>query len=143
MRKIEFRGKRIDNGEWVYGVPFEDFDGNMLIGNYGSKVKVIPDTVSEFTGLEDKNGTRIFEGDIVKYVFPVDNAKPNIGEVKFSECDINSDNYNCGFFIKWENSYLPKEIGYWTNYRKNKIEVIGNIHDNPELLKEVRVYEIR
>lgn len=128
MREIEFRGKKLYNGEWVYGVPFEDFDGNMLIGNYGSKVKVIPDTISEFTGLEDKNGTRIYEGDIIRTKAFGKNIKTG---VNCADYDIFQVTFKrSGFHLENNEREFSLSVTSTSYY-----EIIGNIFDNPELLK--------
>ena len=105
MREIEilFRGKRIDNGEWITDSEtyIRDGDGIWLSDENLNVVTVIPETVGQYTGLTDKNGVRIFEGDIVGCVS--DGERAVISWLKYFNVD------------KWE--------------------VIGNIHDNPELLE--------
>lgn len=117
MREILFRGKRIYNGEWVEGVYLGDYFGDKSfyyirydLENY----RVFPETVGQFTGMCDKNGNRIFEGDIIEHVL-----KEFVGVVYFFEG---------AFVVKWvcENCF--------SYFDGNYIEVVGNIFDNPELL---------
>lgn len=143
MREILFRGKRLDNGEWVEGwyQPPVSWGGN----SWGTAIafhhptegwledtEVDPATVCQYTGLTDKNGKKIFEGDIVDasetgwaLCGPAGRFSPVI-PVKWA-CDI------CGFdpFADYD-----RDCGVYTY--GNKVEVIGNIHDNPELLEEVK-----
>ena len=128
MREILFRGKSIITNEWVYGgiVHQTDFYGDIVDRYYivdgtdtrdydiGYSERVIPETVGQFTGLTDKNGIKIFEGDIVKGTF--------LGFPIPIEDDV--------FSICWQEDVA----GYKANYFEN-VEVIGNIHDNPELLE--------
>lgn len=152
MREILFRGKRMDNGEWVTGYYVkavyhwhkngihEDWMICGAAANGGwfavhKRCAVDPATVGQFTGLTDKNGKKIFEGDIVEYKTP-ENLRA-VGEVKFGEYG-KCGHTNIGFFCKWNiqkwTVCLRQDIGY---FAKNcKIEVIGNIHDNKELLED-------
>lgn len=125
-REILFRGKRADNGEWVYGYfcecPCDDGTDIPSIMRIESKENhrtlmqypVISETVGRFTGLTDKNGTKIFEGDILEA------SNGNRGYVVFEN----------GAFMKLHN---PKGMPFLIAADVN--EVIGNIHDNPEMLK--------
>lgn len=157
MREILFRGKRIDNGEWVEGqtivvihqddndlifmpqrgedVKADPMDGNdrALTSIYGNYYQILPQTVGQYTGLTDKNGRRIFEGDIVGAKHPEQRkAVPClVGFGEFEDVD-SLDNYNySGWFLKAYGKCLsilePEKGGI-------ELEVIGNIHDNPELL---------
>lgn len=127
-----YRGKRTDNGEWVYGnyVYRPKLNGEHYIVTYnaaGSNMwcMVDPETVGECTGLRDKNGKLIFEGDIIKIPDDYDEYGMNAGEIY--------QIYFCcgGFRLKPKRSDAR---GYWFE-DDNTFEVIGNIHDNPELLK--------
>ena len=117
MREILFRGKRVDNGEWAYGDLLHCDDEAEIysesVGKNGGYV--IPDTVGQYTGLKDKNGTRVFEGDIVKV----------------------ADEYID--YAIWANGCfcMARQIMFYefTYQDSNRMEVIGNIHDNPKLLK--------
>ena len=117
MREIIFRGKRLDNGEWVSGNLFvSDTDGRAYI-LAGSRTVTIeweidPSTVGQYTGLKDKNGKRIWEWDILS----LRAGRPHV--VRFKD----------GAFIL-EDSAIPISFAI-------KFEIIGNIYDNQELLKE-------
>ena len=141
MREILFRGKRTDNGEWVQGDLINLADGRRFIvdNRFGACIddkgnfinteapfvcEVIPETVGQYTGLTDKNGTKIFEGDILAF-------SDRLVYVHWHDY--------CG---SWDCSYIKEVKGKATlredrspNKWRYNAEVIGNIHDNPELLK--------
>ena len=120
IREVIFRGKRTDNGEWITDSEtyIRDGDGIWLSDENLNVVTVIPETVGQYTGLTDKNGVRIFEGDILK-----------------------AFGYN--YVIMWDSIramyYLRGPVYRVTsdfyNYCGRDLSVIGNIHDNPEILK--------
>lgn len=116
MREIIFRGKRIDNGQWIYGYPVKYPDGEIFIYTPYSTWKVIPETVGQYTGLTDKNGKKIFEGDMVR---DADTGK--IFEIIYSR----------HMFLRYERE--PMYMFYTLD--GDVIEVIGNIYDSPELVK--------
>ena len=131
MREILFRGKRIDNGEWAYGSVVvcngEDGTAPTLAEIYekgmGEALLVDPATVGQFTGVLDKNGTKIFEGDIMPLY--------EDGE-KFNWKVIFNGGVFCLSFLNDEQFHKHIEGRYYLR------EVIGNIHDNPELLEAVQ-----
>lgn len=129
MREILFRGKRLDNGEWVEGDLVHSVYkvGDACVGKFGCTLgmhQVDPPTVGQYTGLTDKNGKRIFEGDIV-------------------HCLARMDEANCVVIFEEGEFRLVPERNYKTyvtggGYHALRCfvkEAIGNIHDNPELLK--------
>lgn len=124
MREILFRGKY--HGKWVYG-GYSELHGIVRVSD---ALIVNPDTVSQYTGLDDKNGHQIFEGDIVNVA---DAERTCRGAIKFGKYEFNE----YGFYIGWASSYTVLKSGLAFNLYTRDVEVIGNIWDTPELLEEV------
>jgi uncharacterized phage protein (TIGR01671 family) len=155
MRDIEFRGKRTDNGEWVYGYYAhlhkttycfkEDYDAHpenelhrMIfeheqdwgLPNYHLQVDVDPKTVGQYTGLKDKNGTKIFDGDIVlvPYIDPIFKCTWN----DTSPCERAIVKHCNGMFYV---EYIESGDKFTLSAMDGYMKIIGNIYDNPELLE--------
>ena len=151
MREILFRGKRADNGEWVEGYYAREsnhacFANELKYHQYISKdvfmdwglggleqYEVIPETIGQYTGLCDKNGKKIFEGDIFR---PFDNEIVVVTWIDYYS--------TLGFLCRIEHTETKrgKEITEshdgWSmlcDYELSNLEIIGNVTDNPELLK--------
>ena len=125
MREILFRGKQADNEKWVIGylsskhtITIQTPCGHM------DEIVICADTVGQFTGLTDKNGKRIFEGDVAKVLQGKDK---DIAYVGF-------ENGAFMLYPKTGNIYERTLWEYW--YNDWDVEVIGNITDNPELLEK-------
>nr|DAM99456.1 MAG TPA: YopX protein [Caudoviricetes sp.] len=138
-REILFRAKHIHaipgnehlNGTWVHGylsdkdyIYDKSLEGEFLVDE---------NTICQYSGRTDKNKKKIFEGDVVK------DSAGVCGVVKFGlyTAGFSIPDTNQGFYIEFpEESLYRKELGYW----ENKVIVIGNIYDNPELLEEENVH---
>lgn len=142
MRKILFRGKRIDNGEWVEGYcaaePYtkNTYNHGYILENekdlFAKKAWLIDSrTVGQFTGLTDKNGRKIFEGDILKivhkYQSPFDDDTKEYTDIT-TDVVFFDDEGLC--FSYGESPFLCVADNVTAEY-----EIVGNIHDNPELLE--------
>lgn len=126
MREILFRGKRTDNGEWVQGYPCRygwiGKEKDYIIPDYASALytaEVDPETIGQYTGLTDMNGNKIFEKDII-------HIGRYTGIVKW-------DNDSARFAL-YQKDMISMISGFNAD-TMNMALVIGNIHDNPELLK--------
>lgn len=143
MREILFRGKRLQGGNWIEGYFFKsdinkkeresgkatliftpDCDTFIMVPECHNSFMVVSDTVGQYTGLKDKNGKRIFEGDVAKVLQGKDK---DIAYVGF-------ENGAFMLYPKTGNIYERTLWEYW--YNDWDVEVIGNITDNPELLEK-------
>lgn len=165
MREILFRGKQADNSEWIVGSLLQDDDGKTYIVGYEHRGgidgmidaeltswAVIPETVGQYTGLFDKNGKKIYEGDIVKML----DYQTGVVTYEFGAFGINvitgidydyldseiaevTGCNNCSYFCRSDDFISLYEL-MWNYNQENDncdvVEVIGNIYDNSELIKE-------
>lgn len=148
MRTIKFRAKRLDNNDWVYGgtlinflddeertfympskkdrcTTSEDSFGNIKGFKKGTFYKVVNETLGQFTGLLDKNGKEIYEGDILGGIWFPSTIKWCDKCGSFEIFDENGVCYCCSGDVIWKDIVSCDDL-----------EVIGNIHDNKELLDE-------
>lgn len=152
-REILFRAKRIDNGEWVEGhyvnclFPYSDVvTGHFIVVYPGDYYEIHTDTLCQYTGLTDKNGRKIFDGDIVKLILPD-------GEIRYFKVSIKSvvrkvlchpDFYDevskveiTGTVFEWNGYELFPCVDTYGVPDYKMMKVIGNIFDNPEIAEEI------
>lgn len=144
MRDILFKAKRISDGQWVEGYLYKQvgvkdriYFAIEVIDNTVKAYEVDESTICQYTGLTDKNGNKIWENDVVRYqfdtddcIFPNKDTKKRVGKIFFSD-------FRASFSVamgrngsKVINNDLFKYV-----QNGNRVEVIGNIFDNPELLE--------
>lgn len=132
MHEILFRGKRTDNGEWVYGYVcrygWTGKENTYILPNYASalySIEVNPETIGQYTGLADENGTKIFEGDIVlvPYIDPI--FKCTWDDTSLSERAIVK--YVDGMFYV---EYIESGDKFTLSAMKGQMKIVGNIYDN-------------
>ena len=165
MREILFRGKRLDDEGWEYGgYACTESKRAHIIYNQTHSINleghtVYPDTVGQYTGLTDKNGKKIFEGDIVRYYHHKKSLVP-VTDIKPEEVHYGRDEesglplaYRTTKIIRYKGHVeldpilgmtinLKNRCEWWRNLNyeddsinSDRLEVVGNIHDNPELLE--------
>ncbi len=132
-REIKFRAKLYEENRWVYGggaISKEGYEYALMIAFDDQRMpvchRVYKETLGEFTGLKDKNGKKIYEGDILKEPDSWDERRTVLGEVKFLDgsfvCDHHDGTETCYSFM----------------LRTGKTEVMGNIHENSELMEKAK-----
>lgn len=147
VRKIIFRGKRIDNGEWVYGSFCMDaveqkngpcgVDGFIrLYDSDKGKMQmheVDRETVGQYTGLTDLHGKKIFEGDFIKIRFESDSpTNPYEPIVWYDLAKVFWSSEHYGWYATFASG---EELSMWEYDNPDDVESVGNVHDNPELLE--------
>ena len=148
MNKNRQRGKRLDGCGWIYGSLLQNEDMSVIVVEFEESAycgigdcpythgvigfEVDPETVGQYTGLKDKNGKKIYEGDIVELT----NTYKGMNTKSIVEIDF----IDFTFAGKWAEEYSPSGYMYNPlgsyNFPIVTIEVIGNIHDNPELIHD-------
>lgn len=151
MRQIKFRGKRPDNGKWIYGFVFQEGIYSFMLHPEHFKApecacEVLTETVGQFTGLQDRNNFDIYEGHICKHHWKLYHPIEGSEEVTESAIDeVGTIEYMGDSFGFVRNDRKSSMWGGLDTNNGNKphgphndhwFEIIGNVHDNPELLEE-------
>ena len=131
MREILFRAKKnYGDGEWLEGIPIQCYDGDWQMVTDCSKTMIDIETIGQYTELTDKNDKKIFEGDILNCCL---GESYIIGVVKY-------DQRIASFFVDHNNGKTSLFVDFFLANQNNEkvcFEVVGNIHDNPELLADL------
>lgn len=128
MREIEFRAKNL-NDQWRYG--YLERQDLLYDENYDCSSSIQIETLGQFTGRTDKNGTKIFEGDIVKLEEGLWEAKYNYVQIEQGECyEVYYDDKCARYDLKTEDENLEFKRIAWGQFVDGKVEVVGNIYDN-------------
>lgn len=153
-REILYRGKRVDNGEWIYGGWAQRHNDNteyIVTSTVGASCKseinniiatgfrVELDTIGQYTGLTDKNGKKIFKGDILDLsaLMITDFGVVKYGEYKDSDMRDDIPCGHVGFYVDIEEqhyNYVRRDILFFVS----RCKVVGNVYDNPELLEDMK-----
>lgn len=139
MREIVFRGKTLDGGAWIRG-HFVEIEGLPCIFINGTAVRVIPETVGQFTGLRDRNGREIFEGDIVGEDQWKRGIFDSMYEVVFRDGYFGTIEYSEWLATDGETGIDEIYHAFYDNEREERfeterrVEVIGNVYETPELI---------
>lgn len=144
MREIKFRGKRVDNGEWVYGDLAHNYDSyikdskDLVDDLYRGWFKVVDNTVGQYTGLKDRNGREIYEGDIINLTNTAGvsiNVVCEFGTARRVIFENTVDITGCYFKLSNGEKTFPIVSNYAGKHDLDLFEIIGNIYENPELLE--------
>lgn len=129
MRQIKFRGERLGTHKWVFGFLFQNAVGEWKITYGFREYTVAPETIGQYTGLKDCNGKEIYEGDIIT-------TKGRYPRVvlwdKMGWALMPTEYYNDKYF--WVMNLQHPGVDWWEEFA-DEFEIIGNIYDNPELIK--------
>lgn len=151
MREIMFHGKRVNNGEWVEGyyvkktdpllgiekhfIVKQEYGKYNILESFEFWYEVIPETVGQYTGKKDKNGVRIFEGHILRFF------RDELQVVEWEEEWSNLALHTYGTIMTKKNGkFVKKQVEGWNwldDYPLHETLILGNIHDNPELLEAI------
>lgn len=134
MRTIKFRGKKLCQDEWIYGSLItrgeQGADGNFIDTGRGECYPLQQDTIGQFTGMTDKDGKEIYEGDILDLFIP----ENNVGKPEHRLRKVIFDEKSCGFSIVDKHNLCICDAV--TTSIELIYTVIGNVHDNPELMED-------
>lgn len=145
MREILFRGKRVDNGEWIFGDLYTGLNDEIYINTVvqltansrcNIQIMIQKETVGQFTGLTDNNGTKIFEGDVILINTEVDVSKGFFDEPEIKTSELIASVIWDDEFMGWDIEIIEKDHyshGYCLMKDcMNEVEITGNIHENKD-----------